>query len=38
MLDVHFLCCGIDVWIGNNDYHLEDIYSNPNVITLENYK
>lgn len=26
-----------DVWIGNNDKHLIDIYSNPNVITLENY-
>ena len=27
-----------DVWVGNNDQHLKDVYSNPNVITLENYK
>lgn len=25
-----------DVWIGNSDQHLKDIYQNPNVVTLEN--
>lgn len=27
-----------DVWIGNNDQHLIDVYTNPNVITVENFK